>query len=356
MSVASPARERKVRPEGIDVLSDILDAVRLRGLAAARREFTLPWNLSVPAIRMENSKPAKSFNAVRGGFYSIIDGACWLEVNELSPPLPLVAGDIVVILREQGHRLRGDLGGSPPSEMCLKQGVGGEMATTCGDGGSKTTFISGAFLFEDRESHRLFSALPPYIHIPAGETGTTPWLEESVRFIARETARFHPGTQSLLNQMSHILFVQAIRTHVARLPAGTGNWLAALLDPDIGQAMSHIHDRPADRWTVASLANTVAMSRSSFAARFKQLVGQSPLRYLSHFRMTRAATLLADSQATIRQVASDVGYASEASFGIAFKQLHGVAPGEYRKAMIARSSDAGFRENGATGKVFTPHH
>lgn len=196
-----------------------------------------------------------------------------------------------------------------------------------------TTFIAGGFCFEDRECNRLFSALPPFIHIPAADSGTGPWLEETLRFIAGETAKFQPGTQSLLNQISHILFVQAVRAHLAKLPASSGNWLTALLDTDIALAMSQIHSLPHEPWTVASLAATVAMSRSAFAARFTALIGEPPLRYLSHLRLARATTLLGMGRATVKQVAAAVGYESEASFSKAFKRVYGVAPGIYRKEM-----------------------
>jgi AraC-like DNA-binding protein len=341
----STAELKAVRLRCADTLSDILDAVRLRSFGAIRKEFTSRLDSHVPAIQME-SDASLSPNSVGGGFYAIVEGACWLEVNGLAEPLPLYAGDVVVILREQGHQLRGDSAGSVQPQRDTDM----DTAWACRRDGATAAFISGAFRFEDREHHRIFSALPPYIHIPAGNARITQWLEETFQFIVREIASFQPGAQSLLNQMSHILFVHAIRTYVAQLPASTGNWVAALLDPDIGMAMSHIHDRPQNRWTVASLANTVTMSRSSFAARFKQLVGQSPLRYLSDFRMTRAATLLANGRTTIKQVAADVGYNSEASFGTAFKQVYGISPGKYRDAFVAPSMEGGYRENKTAGK------
>jgi AraC-like DNA-binding protein len=266
------------------------------------------------------------------GFYAIVDGCCWLEING-HPPLHLRAGDVVVILDEQGHQIRDDLSSlvRPIGELNPEQKMRQGSAMSYGGGGPMTRFIGGAFFFEDREYNRLFSALPPFIHLPAAESGTGSWLAQTMRFVTRETAAFHPGTQSLINHLSHVLLIQAIRTHLSRLPPGHGNWLGALLDPDIGPAITQIHASPQDHWTVASLADTVAMSRSAFATRFTALVGEPPLQYISDLRLVRATALLANGRAAIKQIANRVGYESEASFSKVFKRKYGVSPGIYRR-------------------------
>jgi AraC-like DNA-binding protein len=331
------SESRAVRCGCADALSDVLDAVRLRSHVASLNEFTAPWGVRVPGSAEEPWAESPSawtapLEIPNAGFYAIVDGSCWLEVNG-QPPLHLGAGDVVVILDEHGHQICDDLYSlvCPIGELNPQQKMRQGSAMRYGGGGPMTRFIGGAFFFEDREYNRLFSALPPFIHLPAVESATGSWLAQTMRFVTRETSTFHPGTQSLINHLSHVLLVQAIRTYLSKLPPGRGNWLGALLDPDIGQAITLIHASPQDHWTVASLADTVAMSRSAFAARFTALVGQPPLQYLSHLRLVRATALLGNGRAAIKQIANQVGYESEASFSKLFKRQYGVSPGIYRR-------------------------
>ena len=337
--MVQPLLSAAIRSGWDDALSDVLNAVRLRSFVASRGEFTARWEARIPGPDdLPARNPAKRLEALTGGFYAITGGACWLEAAGCATPLRLIAGDIVVMIRDQGHQLRDDLGSAAPPVVELKPEINAHkgMSASHGGGGAMTTFVAGGFCFEDGESSRLFASLPPYIHLPAGESGTGPWLEETLRFVGRETTHFQPGAQSLLNQLTQILFVQAVRAHVSRMPPDTGNWLSALLDPDIGHVLTQIHDRPQDPWTVASLADTVAMSRSAFAARFTALVSEPPLRYLSHFRLARAATLLGTGRVNVKQAAARVGYESEASFSKAFKKVYGLAPGAWRKEMFPK--------------------
>jgi AraC-like DNA-binding protein len=199
-----------------------------------------------------------------------------------------------------------------------------------GGGGATTTLISGWLHFEDAEN-RLLNALPPMIHVPNTEGQEQPWLEDGVRFLTYEITKYGPGAQSVINHLVQILFIQAVRAHVTTLDPGKGNWLRAVLDPDIGQVLALIHSRPEAPWTVSSLAASVAMSRSAFAAKFAQLAGEPPLAYLTTCRMQRAAALLSTGDTPVKRIATKVGYESEAAFSIAFKRSQSMAPGAYRK-------------------------
>ena len=177
----------------------------------------------------------------------------------------------------------------------------------------------------------LFDSLPPVVHVK-GDAGTTVrWLEANLQFVASEMASGEPGFETIVSRLADILVVQAVRAHVAQTGGGCKGWLRALIDPQIGRALSLIHEKPEDDWTVESLASKVGMSRSAFAARFAQLVEEPPLTYLTRWRMQKASRLLETSPAGVAEVAKRVGYDAEAAFSKAFKRWIGVAPGAYRR-------------------------
>jgi AraC-like DNA-binding protein len=159
-----------------------------------------------------------------------------------------------------------------------------------------------------------------------GDAGTTVrWLEANLQFVASEMAAGEPGFETIVSRLADILVVQAVRAHVAQTGGGCKGWLRALVDPQISRALSLIHEKPEDDWTVESLASKVGMSRSAFAARFAQLVEEPPLTYLTRWRMQKASRLLETSPAGVAEVAKRVGYDAEAAFSKAFKRWIGVA-------------------------------
>jgi AraC-like DNA-binding protein len=171
-----------------------------------------------------------------------------------------------------------------------------------------------------------------------GDAGTAVrWLEANLQFVASEIASGEPGFETIVSRLADILVVQAVRAHLARDSAGCKGWLRALIDPQIDRALSLIHEKPEDDWTVESLASKVGMSRSAFAARFAQLVEEPPLTYLTRWRMQKASRLLETSHAGVAEVAKRVGYDAEAAFSKAFKRWIGVAPGAYRRTAESRS-------------------
>jgi AraC-like DNA-binding protein len=137
-----------------------------------------------------------------------------------------------------------------------------------------------------------------------------------------------------LRRLTDILFIQIVRQWLETQSAETQSWLGALRDPQIGKALGLIHQAPQDAWTVATLATAVAMSRSAFAARFAQLVGEPPLQYLTRWRMSQATRLLGDQQLGLVEIANRVGYESEVTFSKAFKRQLGVAPGTWRRVQL----------------------
>jgi AraC-like DNA-binding protein len=158
------------------------------------------------------------------------------------------------------------------------------------------------------------------------------WLEATLQFFAAESAQDQPGAETVVSRLSDILFIQALRAHIAALPDCSRGWLRALKDPSMAAVLRLIHQQPEKPWTVEALAQHVAMSRSAFAERFTRLVGETPLGYLTRWRMQKAVHLMLDGDTTLGAIARAVGYETESAFGKAFRRHRGTTPGEYRKA------------------------
>lgn len=318
----------------MDVLTDVLEALHLKSLIYGRLELTAPWGL-----RMDGG---------HCGFFVVTRGTCWLEVDGVEEPLQLAGGDFVLLPKAQEHTLKDAprtralpvaevLGNCPKSRQgCQPGGI-----HHAGGGGALTTMVSGCFQFEDGEKNPLLACLPPVVHVK-GDGGTAvQWLEASLQFVASEMASGQPGAETVVSRLADILFVQAVRAHLAQSGENARGWLRALVDPQIGGALGLMHQQPEEPWTVESLAARAAMSRSAFAARFAQLVGEPPLAYLTRWRMDKATRLLRGGQASIGEIAGRVGYQAEAAFSKAFKRWNGVAPGAYRRTVAQHALRAG---------------
>jgi len=308
----------------MDVLTDVLEAARLKSGIYGRLELTAPWGL-----RFDRADPH---------FYVVTRGTCWLEVEGAGDPIQLGGGDFVLLPKGGPHALK-DAPGTPalPVEQALGSCDRNEHVRETGaivrygGGGAATTLVGGYFSTENGAQNLLFATLPPVLHVK-GDAGTTVrWLEANLQFVASEMASGEPGFETIVSRLADILVVQAVRAHLAQSGGGCKGWLRALVDSQIGRALSLIHEKPEDDWTVESLASKVGMSRSAFAARFAQLVEEPPLTYLTRWRMQKASRLLETSPAGVAEIAKRVGYDAEAAFSKAFKRWIGVAPGAYRR-------------------------
>jgi AraC-like DNA-binding protein len=200
-----------------------------------------------------------------------------------------------------------------------------------GQGEEHTTMICGALSFNHPAARNLISLLPKTLLIDALHSPQMEWMQSSLRLIAAEAREPRPGGEAVITRLGDILVVQAIRSWIETDPAARTGWLGALQDRQIGRAIALIHRDPAQAWTVASLARQVAMSRSAFAARFTELVGEPVMRYVTRWRMYVAIDALKEQGTSIAKVASRLGYQSEAAFSRAFKRVISVSPGAIRR-------------------------
>ena len=200
-----------------------------------------------------------------------------------------------------------------------------------GGGGASTSLLCGVVRFDHPAAHQLVRLLPRMIHIEASSSPEMEWMQTTWRLMAAEARNLRPGGETVITRLADILLIQAIRSWIAQDPAAQTGWLGALQDKQIGRAIALIHREPGQAWTVASLAAEVAMSRSAFAARFTELVGEPAMHYVARWRMQVALTWLKDDNAPLADLANRLGYQSEAAFSRAFKRFIGVSPGAARR-------------------------
>jgi AraC-like DNA-binding protein len=322
-AMASSPKKLTDRPEtrdapATDVLADVLDTMRLATLMYGRFELDAPWGIQFPDVQNPH-------------IVVLARGSARLEVEGVEGAIALSAGDLALLPHGGRHTLR-DAEGSPlhaleHGECQRARGVG---AIRLGGDGARTCLVAGSFRLGAAPRTLLFEGLPRVIHVAADAPVTSPSLASTVQLLIAESASSSPGATVIMSRLADILLVQALRTHIAESQCH-GHGLCALADPQIGKALSLIHERPSEPWTVESLATAVALSRSGFAARFSTLVGEPPLEYLARWRMTKAAQVLRESELSLSEVATAIGYQSEASFNRAFKRWGGVAPGAYRR-------------------------
>lgn len=250
--------------------------------------------------------------------------------------VPITAGDVLIIPHGDSHVISN--GRTPriiDADGTLDRYLAGDLSTLqIGGGGEPTRFVCGFFGCE-RHADRLFlSGLPMVIKINLRDDMAGQWLEHSIRHLVTEAGGGRPGRSALLSKMAEALFIEALRRYMGQLPGEQTGWLAAARDEIVGAAIAAIHRAPDRQWTLDSLAEEAATSRSVLTERFSRFLGESPLAYLAMWRMQLAARHLQTSRDSVLQV--EVGYESEAAFIRAFKREFGLPPAKYRKAKLAQ--------------------
>ena len=317
----------------IDVLSDVLSAVRLTGAVYFDMAMSSPWVAETPPAREIAANVMPGAQRVIE-YHLIAAGSCWGHPLG-HPPMRLEEGDIIVLPQGDAHVLSSEPGMRAAPKMALFTRATKPLPLRYelgGGGPDHARLVCGFLGCDERPFNPLLSALPAFIHLPSSETETrTGWPGTLLKAAAEETSSARAGGQNVLARLSELLFVEAIRRYLETLPAAQTGWLAGLRDPVVGQALAALHGAPAEAWTVERLAHEVGLSRSVLAERFTEMVGQPPMQYLALWRMQLASRLLIEG-APVAAVAGAVGYESEAAFSRAFKKLVGQAPATWRKA------------------------
>ncbi|MEU4807510.1 AraC family transcriptional regulator [Actinosynnema sp. NPDC023587] len=295
----------------MDALTDLLRGVRAQSALMCRAFASPPWS-----VRYPGPAPLTAVMTSHG------DG--WL-IAEGHQPMRLRAGDIGLVRGPLPFILADD----PATPLQLDTGLPGCDEWVSGTrtyrfGAEGTTLVvTGSYEVEGSVSDRLLNALPRAFVVPCGPCGTIDLLSE-------EIAKDRPGQESVLDRMLDLLLVFALREWFDRPEANPPAWYRALGDPVVGPALRAIHDEPGRTWTVVELAERARVSRAVLAKRFTAQVGVPPLTYLTEWRMSVAADLLAKPDATVHSVARAVGYRDGFAFSTAFKRVRGVRPSDHR--------------------------
>lgn len=302
-----------------DRVSQLLRAVRVRSTVYCRSAMRAPWGFGVVA----HGDPA---------FHLVTAGRCWLEVAGEQQQIPLLDGDLVVLPNGPRHWVRDDpnTAAAELEDILAATPLDEHGRLDYGGHGARTGLICGGFAVDGGVRHPLLLALPQTLVIRGSGGHATPWLASTISMLSAESEWGAPGAEEVVTRLADAMLTQALRLALIDLQSVDQARVLALGDPQIAEAMALIHDQPEHGWSVGELAAEVALSRSEFAARFREIVGESPLRYVTRTRLAHAAALLRTTDAPLAQIAARSGYATAFSFSKAFKRAFGVAPGEYR--------------------------
>jgi AraC-like DNA-binding protein len=315
----------------MDVLSEVLKAVKLDGAVFFNGEFSSPWCAREPdACTMASYLPAPQKHVTI--FHLVTEGRGYVRIEEDGRAVPLEAGDIVLLPHGDAHLM----GNGPPvtpidSAAQLRQMLTeGRMISQFGGGGELTKLICGYLTCDPHLSQIFMAGLPPIVKVHIRDSPSGQWLEDNLRYSVDHAEASGPGGAAVIAKLSEVLFVETLRRYIVKLPPTQTGWLAGVQDPDVGKALALLHKRPSQPWTIASLANEVGVSRSVLAERFRRYLSDTPMGYLTRWRLQLAAQVLTSTSQSVAEVASDVGYESEPSFNRAFKREFGVPPARFR--------------------------
>jgi len=308
----------------VDSVAGLLHGARAREAFLLRSVLEPPW-----AIRIQDQSPLTLVTVVRG--------SAWV-LPESGANIRLGAGDVAVLRGPDPYTVADDPGTRPqvvihPGQRCTTAdgetpytltGLGVRTWGNHPDG--QTVLLNGTYQLDSEISRRLLVALPALISLDA-DTLRNPLTG----YLAEEVIRDEPGQEAVLDRLLDLLLVAVLRTWFARPEAAAPGWYLALSDPVVGPALRLLQSDSARSWTVAGLAAATGSSRAGLARRFKELIGEPPMTFLTNWRLTLAADLLREPGATVGSVARQVGYASPFAFSTAFKRVRGVSPAQHRR-------------------------
>ena len=315
----------------MDVLSEVLKVIKLDGALFFNAELSAPWCLIEPPggeIATHISPGARHLVL----YHYVLSGRLTARLPG-GPAARLVAGDIVIFPHGDSHILSS---GPPEKPVDAVKTFGknldeGLKLTRFGGGGEITRLICGYLTCEPRLADVFLSGLPNLLTVHLSEDDEGRWLANTIQYSVREIGSRTGGDDLMTAKLSEVLFVETLRRYINTLPPEQTGWLAGARDAAVGQALALLHREPATEWTIEALARRVGLSRTRLAERFKHFLGDSPIAYLSKWRLRLGSESLLSSENSIAQIAAEVGYGSESTFNRAFKREYGVPPAQYRR-------------------------
>jgi AraC-like DNA-binding protein len=337
-----------------DILSDVLRSVRLRGALFYYVNGRREWAAEAPPSRQIAAAVMPDLEHVME-YHVITRGSCWGAIVG-EAPVRLETGDIVLFPHGDAHVISSAPGMRAPLDVAAYEQRIDQLpfalhldalevrAELPSDDSCDTALVCGFLGCDVRPFNPLIATLPRLLHLRS--SGNSDWIAQFMRQAVTESKNKRPGGEAMLERMSEMMFVDAVRRYVDTLPEESRGWLAGLRDRFVGRALALMHDEPANEWTVEELGRRVGLSRSALHERFAEMIGQPPMQYLANWRIQVASSLLRNTNATVASVADEVGYESEAAFARAFKRLVGTPPAAWRRQTIRgmaaiRATDGG---------------
>ncbi len=306
----------------MDVLSDVLDLLKFKGVLYFRTDLTAPWGITVPAYQ----------NVAR--FHLAVGGECWVEIEGQLEPVRLNAGDMILIPHGKSHTLKDhpDTQSIELDQVLEQSGYdGGGYFVHGGQGDARGNLVCGHLEFNEMHYHPILAELPDYILITGRQAIDFSWFDNAMKFMSYETQTGNMGNQAITKRLAEILFIHAVRVWNVSLGEKSG-FVNAVADKNIGRSLQVFHGKLEERWTIQMLANEAGLSRSVFANQFREMVGLTPMQYVTMWRMQKACHHLDAGVLTTEAVADQVGYQSLAAFSKVFKKHIGIGPGSYKRA------------------------
>ena len=302
----------------MDALSDVLDSLKLKGVVYQKIRFTAPWGVAIA-----QDQYSQFWRLLKGTCYVSLPGAEIIKMNE---------GDFVLVPHGAAHRILGHPNNaSVPSAQYVKALHSGMPMFQGND--AETLLIGGHFEFTSPVQHPFLNALPRVIKITGYQNEIRLWLEQSAAFMTEELNTSRLASKVILGRLAEVVYILIIRAYTEEAEMGQG-FLLAIKDPRISISLNCMHANPEKEWTLNQLAAAAGMSRSLYCKKFKQLMGDTPLAYLTNWRIVKAQAFLLAHKGNISDIAEKVGYQSEAAFNRLFKSKVGETPASYRRRML----------------------
>jgi AraC-like DNA-binding protein len=301
-----------------DTVSDVLRSFEVRSTIFCLSELRAPW-----AFRVEGEGTAK--------FHLVLEGSALLSCGEET--VALAPGDLVVLPRGSAHTLADEASSPavPLESLLVDEAFDGESSLRYGGAGPLTRLLCGGFVLAEGIPESTHALLPDLLHL-AYSPGATSWLSPSLAALRAEAETGKPGASAIVERLTDVFLAQALRSWLLQSePDGFAD-ARLILDESIAKAVRVLNSRPSEAWSLDLLAKHVGLSRSALASKFRERVGQPPMRYLAEVRLRGAAGYLATGRLTVYEVARRAGYQSDAAFAKAFKRRFGLAPGAYRES------------------------
>ena len=314
----------------MDVLSEVLKVVKLQGALFYNGEFSAPWCVNASSSRALARHFAPQAEHVIM-FHLLTEGRAFVRL-ENGEHDNLAAGDLVMVPHGDRHVMGNgtSVRAVNDSEQLAEVIAQGLNPWRMGGGGEVTKFVCGYMACDPELSKAFLGGLPPLFKVSIRNDASGRWLENSIRFSVTEAGSSRPGGEAVLGKLAEVLFVETLRAYIAHLPPEQTGWLAGTRDAEVGKTLALMHRDPSRPWTLATLAKEAGLSRSVLAERFRHYLNETPMAYLTRWRLQLGAQMLGSTNHSVAQIAAEVGYESEAAFNRAFKREYELPPARFR--------------------------